>query len=358
MRLIGKAGPWVVLAVLSTLLRAYNLTWLLGAGVILTTVSTLTMWIMLDVRQRTNVMFDIGDYKTNRSVDVTSENREPPPVLRPGILALNDLGFRRLGEEITVTADGRELGTEWVFVNEDGQILASILPSRTAVGGLRGGFQTIFPDYAYLLTYFPSGFPMGETISLPDFRFRHTRQSLQEAYKLHCNELPDFAQQHVRPVQHHNMADYLAFAPILRQRYTGIILRRGLLVKKLQQYLALGATLLFLIGTLLSNIVPAAAILIFVLGFSSVRLYYSYMTPAPPRAGQLFRVAIALALLLLPLCFVWHGFVLIHNFLLVVLLSIFNRFVPANAKAFAKEIEAGKTDISLQVDGPDLSKKK
>lgn len=350
--LIQKVWPLGLAVVLVVLINTGTLSLLNTAGTILTASLAIVTLTARSVRQKSRKVFDAGDYKTNRSADVTSENRVPPAVLRPGILTLNELGFCRLGEETTVTADGKELGCEWIFISADRQVVAGLLPDRMRVGGFLAGFQTIFPDYAWLLTFYPTGFPRDITITRPDFRFRHNHSSVQDAYNSHRAELSDFAQQHGTPALLPTMADYLAFAPIFRERYMGLILQWPLRLTMLSSHVYSGFTMLFLIGTLLSGIAPALAILIFVLGFSALGLYQSYMVPAHPHAARLYRVAIALALLLLPLCYVWHGVVLAHNLLLALLMSTFHRYIPASARTLTAEIQAGREDINWQIERP------
>jgi hypothetical protein len=358
MRLIQHGLVIGVGTVLVILVFTGKLSWLGFAGVLLTLTSTMATWFFLSAAKKTKKAFDQGDYKTNRGVDVTAANREPPPVIHPSILALTDLGFRRLGEEATVSAEGKELGSEWALISSDGQVLAGLVPGRGMPGGLLAGFQTNFPDYASLVTMYPSGFPLGETITLPDFRLRHTRRSLLDAYELHRAELADFAQQHGEPMHIRRLADALAFEPIYRERYMGLTLRRGAQIGALQPYFWGSGVPLFLVGTLLSSVAPALAILIFVLGFSVVCLYLSYMVPAYPRPALWFRLAVVLALALLPLSFMWHPFVLAHIALLSLLLIVLNRYLPAEARALADEIQAGKTDADWQVGPPGTSGQK
>jgi hypothetical protein len=355
MRLIQHGLVIGVGTVLVILLFAGKLSWLGFAGILLTLTATMATWFFLSAAKKTQKAFDQGDYKTNRGVDVTAENREPPPVLHPSILALSDWGFHRLGEEATVSAEGKELGSEWVLISSDERILASLVPGRSLPGGVLAGFQTNFPDYASLVTMYPSGFPLGETITLPDFRLRHTRRSLQDAYEMHRAELANFAQQHGEPLHIRTLADALAFEPIYRERYMGLTLRRGMQINALQPYFWGSGVPLFLVGTLLSSSAPALAIILFVLGFSVVCLYLSYLVPTYPRPALWFRLAVVLALALLPLSFMWHPFVLAHIALLSLLLIALNRYLPAEARALVNEIEAGKTDVNWQVGPPGTS---
>jgi hypothetical protein len=348
-RLIGRVGLAVVIVVLAVVIVKSGLSLLLAMGTILTVAFAMAVWSSLSMARKTEKAVDTGDHKTNRAVDVTPENRVPPMVLRPAILALNDLGFRRLGEEATVAAGGKELACTWVFVSVDAQVVASLVPVRAIWGGLLAGFTTRFPHPAWLITYYPSGFPHAETITRPDLRTRHTRRSLPDAYALHRAELADFARQHGEPSRIHTMADHLAFEPVFRERHMELVLRRGDRLQMLQPYIWGGAAALFLLGTALSSVAPGLAITIFVLGISAILLCFSYLVPVPPRAARLFRLAIVLSLVLLPVSLMWHGFIAVHFLLLALLLAIFARFISADVKAFTAEIQSGKKDVDWQV---------
>jgi hypothetical protein len=348
-RVIGQVGFTVVIIVLGVVIVTSGLSLLLAMGAILTAAFAVGVWSSVSMARKTEKAVDIGDYKTNRAVDVTPENRVPPMVLRPAILTLNDLGFRRLGEEATVTVDGKEIGCEWVFVSVDAQVVASLVPSRGIWGGLLAGFTTRFPHPAWLLTYCPSGFPLAETITRPDLRTRHTRRSLPEAYALHRAELADFARQHGEPLPMHTMADNLALEPVFRERHMALVLRRADRLRMLQPYILGGAAVLFLVGTVLSSVAPGLTITIFVLGISAILLYFSYLIPVPPRAARLSRWTVVLSLVLLPISLVQHEFVVLHLLLLALLLTVLTRRISASATAFTAEIRSGEEGVDWQV---------
>jgi hypothetical protein len=342
---LGIALGAVLLVFFFTLDLSLNLSVLLVVGMALTISFTLAaglaFWWIQKVKKMHGGMFD---FETHYSVDVTGENRVPPPVLRPGIRALNELGFRSLGEEATFMGNDQELGCTWIFISEDKQIAAELVPVRAQLGGFMVSFSSVFPDYAWLFTLFPSGFPQGETIMLPDLRVRHTQLSLKDAYALHITELADFVQQHGTPIEQHTIADRLALEPIFRERHARMYLRRGNLLFKLQPYIWSGSALLFLIGTLVSGVAPALAVMIFVFGLSAVGLFFSYLIPVHPRAARWFRLGTVLALVLLPLSLMWPPFVAVHLLVLALLLVAFTSYIPAEQKALFDELQSDDVD--------------
>jgi hypothetical protein len=173
---------------------------------------------------------------------------------------------------------------------------------------------------------------------------------LLDAYQLHRTELTDFSRTQGSPLEVHTMATYLAFGPLFRERHIDIILRRGLQIQLSQPYFWTGSTILFLIGTLLSGVAPGMAILIFVLGFSTVGFYLTLVVQARPRVALACQVVIVLLLVLLPLDFTHHKLVLLHVGMIGVLLLLFNHYLPANTKAFVEEIKSAETKVDRQVE--------
>ncbi len=345
-RLVAGVGVGLFLAIL---VLSVDLSHLYAAGIIFTIMAVLGTWILFVSWRKTDQALNVKSSRTLQHVDITHENQEPPAVLHPTIQTLHDMGFRRLGEEVALRTDDSELARSWVFVDSDEQVTATLVPLRGMQGGVMAQFQTVFPGPAWLRTIYPSGFPYGETITLPDFWVRNTRRSLVDAHDLHRAEMASFGQQHGEPVRMHTVAETLSYGPIFRERHLERFLRRNLLIPRLSLYFLGGMTVLFIIGTVVSGIVPALAILIFVLGFSALFLFQSFMVPTRPRVDWAYRSMIGLSLLLLPLSFMWHLFVLIHFMLLAILMIVVFSLVSTELKTLTKEIESGQTDINWQV---------
>lgn len=350
MRLSEYAVGAVLGVVLAILMLTTKLTLLSIIGISLTTLSGLATWVYFSMARKTKRLIDSGDYKTNRAEDVTHENRPPPAVLDPGIAYLMDQGFRRLGEEATITAEGNEMGREWMYLSADGEIIANLVPVRAIIGGVMFCFQTIFPDYAWLLTFYPARFPMHEAITLPDFRMKHTDLGLQEALDLHRAELADFRQQHGTPIPVNAIADSIKFADGLRDRHMHLVMRRGVLMSKAGAYVWSAATVIALIGALLSNPAPALAILLYILSISGLCIYVSYIIPMYSQTARLFQLVVVLSWLLIPISMLWPPFILGHMLLLASMLVMFHRMTPASIKAFSEELKTTKTGIDWQVD--------
>ena len=345
MKWYERIGMWGIAAILAILVITADLSLATVGGVVLTVALVLSTLLYFSMNAKSKKVFDRGDAQTNRSVDVSAENRVPPPALGLAIVTLIDLGFRRLGEEATVRADGSELGCEWVFIGADGHTLANLCPVRAMPDGYLSSFQSIYPGADWLLTYYPSGFPMGETITEPGLRMRHTRESLLAAFDLHQRELQNAVQP---PVEIREMADYMAYIPAFRERHLARTLRRGEQIVAFMPYFWAGAALVALLGTALSFAAPRVAAVLFTLGLSGAAFFMSYLIASYPRPVRLYRLGIALLLLLLPLDYLWPIFSLVHLALLAGLLLLFIHFMPREAKALADEIQAGKTDIDWQ----------
>ncbi len=277
-------------------------------------VLTLTIYWKINSEKR---WVDADGNSTKRALDVTSEQRESPKVIRPGIERLSNLGFRRLGELATVTTEGKEVGCEWVFIDADGEIIVNLAPMWDFSGKVMFGFQTIFPDYARLITCYPSRFPYNDELALPDLRTRHTAQSIEHSYNLHRTELENFRQAHGSPAEINSMADVAALDSGLRKRHWKMITRRLHLINRVTLYLSFGFTLISLFAALVSAVAPALAITIYALEYSTYMMYISFVLPSSPSRARLFRIYIGLLLLLLlPLSIGENEWAGIHVYLL------------------------------------------
>jgi hypothetical protein len=210
-------------------------------------------------------------------------------------------------------------------------------------------FTTVYQDYAWLITMYPTGFPDHETINQPDFRLHHNHQSLEAAYGHHQAQIQDFAQMHGAPFQFETMANYLSVNPIFRQRYGALMLRRGYQLAWFNSNLYMWLAVWCFLSTLVSIVFPKAGLALTALGMSVLCITKSWNTAVLPRKRQIFQIIVTLLLILTPLTFLispWIG--VVHVLLTILLFACYPlKSKPAVEAGVISIIEA-KTDEELE----------
>ncbi len=146
-------------------------------------------------------------------VDVSEMDIAPPAVLRPVITALGEMGFRRLGE--AGRADLAPLvgpAQVWYFVDREGTTCAGVFSAR---GEAVAVIYTWFDDQAVVIT----GYPYGELIEEPDYRYHTITTSVAEAYQYHREQLLDFERRYGPPHRLDSMAEVLRLEALYNQRF-------------------------------------------------------------------------------------------------------------------------------------------
>jgi hypothetical protein len=336
--------PFIMALLIMILIRTLDASPLVVVGLFMTVTLTIMAFIMESASAKMSEAVDIGDVTTNQDIDISDQQRPLPAVLNPFVQSLINLGFRRLGEVAVYTVKGRKIGTEWDYVSADGKMVASVVPCVGCVDGAMLQFTSQFVGNAWLLTTYPSGFPKGETINLPDFRFHHVRTSLPDAYQHHRQQMDDFAKTRGAPLTIYVLQDYLATSPIFRKRYGKLTLRRLEFINKYQSTLLGVLALLTLIITLVGSPAPEIALAAIVALFSLYCLLLSWLIPAHPRGSRLLRLGIFLLFGLIPIIFIFPWIVFGHLFCLGTLLLIHQHFIPAELRALAKELDSDESD--------------
>lgn len=148
-------------------------------------------------------------------VDVSELDIPPPPVLRPVVTALSEMGFRRLGE--AGRADLAHLvgpAQVWYFVDREGTTCAGVFPVRDEAMAV---IYTWFDDQAIVIT----GYPRGEFIEEADYRYHTVTTSVADAYQHHREQLPDFEMRYGAPRRLDNMAEVLRLEVLYNLRFVG-----------------------------------------------------------------------------------------------------------------------------------------
>lgn len=207
-----------------------------------------------------------------RPVDMSHLEAPPPPVLRPLVDALARLGFRRVGEAGQVSGPANpQMPQIWYFADQEGTTCAGVF----AVGARAYAIiYSWFGQEAVIVTAFPAG----ETINESNFRFHAVSTSIEDAYRHHLEQLPDFQMRYGTPVKLDNMAEILSLDAVYNQKFARRRFRptmwRGLSTSLFQGYLVLvliGAVIAVRVyhvptGTLLAGLalllLPAVALFV------------------------------------------------------------------------------------------------
>lgn len=148
-----------------------------------------------------------------RVVDVSDMNIPPPAILRPVIVALTEMGFRRLGE--AGRADlAPVLGPAqvWYFVDHEGTTCAGVFSAR---GEAAAVIYSWFGDEAVVVT----GYPYGEFIEEADYRFHIVTTSVADAYQHHREQVADFEMRYGVPRRMDSMAEVLRLDALYNARF-------------------------------------------------------------------------------------------------------------------------------------------
>ncbi len=190
-------------------------------------------------------------------VDVSHLEAPPPSAAQPLIAALIRLGFHRLGEagraNKAQTAGPVQV---WYFVDERGTTCAGVFTYVRVVSNLEvptrelAGAAVIyswFGEEAVIVT----GYGSGEHIEEPNFRFHVISTSLEEAYRHHLAQLPDFQMRYGAPVRFDSMAQVIHLDAVYNARFARRRMRptmiRSLGTSLFQLYL-----IILLLGTVLA----------------------------------------------------------------------------------------------------------
>jgi hypothetical protein len=335
--------------VVAALIVTVDLSLVLIVGITTTVILASAAGLSFSIRAKSKKAINSGDPQTNYETDISEEQRPISPVLEQALRELLQLGFQRLGETAICNAAGKELGVEWKLINADRHVIAGLVPVQMHWKGLLGGFETIYPDHAWLITMYPTESPRHETINDSFFRQHHVNSSLEDAYKHHLQQVDDFARQHGEPLTFDTMADYLAMSPIFRERYITRSLRREVLFNQLSGILPAVLAIISLLATIFGSLAPAIALAVFVLCFAVYFTFLSYTIPVRPRIGTIFRLVVGGSLIvLIPVITWWSWIAVLHIGMLGAMIWFLVRFIPDNARVLSNAIEKGETEIDWQ----------
>jgi len=156
------------------------------------------------------ILISFGASK-RRVLDISELKPTPPEDLQPNIAALENLGFRRLGEiQIKLPTFSSPIQS-WIFISSDSLTRAELAESFSK--GVE--FSTIYSDKASLETTFP----MGERINTPDFRSHTIATNIEKAHQHHIQQIIDFGKTHPHPRIIKSMEDYIEWDGIYRKLY-------------------------------------------------------------------------------------------------------------------------------------------
>jgi hypothetical protein len=175
--------------------------------------------------------------RTRRQEDVTGQAPVPDDETKGRIVALNALGYRRLGETRTRIPAGDVVG--WVLGADDGAAYVLLAPGAPLLPGLTG-FYSAWPDGTWLGTIHPHGSPL-------DYRSLHLRidsRGLAEVDAGHRLELNRLADAHGPPRPVRTLADVLVLDADYRERFGGRELRPLLARALVPAAIALAMTLI------------------------------------------------------------------------------------------------------------------
>lgn len=181
---------------------------------------------------------------SNRSTDVSRENRLHPPETLPFVHTLIQLGFRRLGETHTPTPIKSDQATTWVFASTDDTIQAELI-SIDQIPMLQ--FTTVFADNAVIETIYPRG----TTLIFPNYRSLVVRTTLEDAYQRHIAECETFSLGHGGCRRMTTLRDVLDWEPIYRELYAKKRLRGGTITSIVTLLWSIYSTGLFFVWGLL-----------------------------------------------------------------------------------------------------------
>lgn len=319
------------------------------AGVVITILMGGTTYIAWYFRRMMNAMLGGPDPMTRRSVDVSAEERPTPRVLDHIRVVLSRFDFRRLGESALVNAADKELATSWNFISADGRVAATLVPSRGVWGGMLMEFSSVFPDETWAHTLFPSGFPHGETFDGPDLYCHHVQTTPQAAYQHHRDLIAQLAQTHGAPRVIASMAEYLAAEKKVRSKHGPLKQRRMTMLNDLQLRLPASLMVVTLLATLASAALPTVAVLVFMTAYAIYMVFTMLLLSVHPSTKKRMVMIVAVMwALFVPLTVIAPWTALIFVFVLALLIIISVRMLPADARAFAKEIEKQKEHVDWQ----------
>jgi hypothetical protein len=126
--------------------------------------------------------------------DISDRNVPPPPATLLLVNQLSALGFHRLGEIEFRWLDPRiKPDKEWVFANEDGEVVAEV--STIASVNPAVFLTTQFSDGAQIET----GFPYGMNLNEVDYQAHALSTSLEKGYQYHLAQVQQQRKIHGAP---------------------------------------------------------------------------------------------------------------------------------------------------------------
>ena len=143
--------------------------------------------------------------------DISHANPLPPAGAQAMIVELNELGFHRLGETLTVIPDS-DSGLTWWLANQEGSIsveVVDIYDTPTCQ------FTTIFLNNAVLETTCPTG----RNITKKNYYAQTTDDSIKTAYAQHLRVEKSLRTRHGIPRRMPTLIDYINWDPIYRELY-------------------------------------------------------------------------------------------------------------------------------------------
>lgn len=157
----------------------------------------------------------VQNMRTMHVLDVSDLNIPPPPVLQIIINALLDLGFRRLGEAGLPDVPGGTSSTAqvWYFIDRDATACAGVFTARYAPADVV--IFSWFGDKAVIVT----GYPYGEFIEEPNYRFHTITSGVADAYQHHLEQIADFAMRYGEPRRLDTMDEVLRLDRLYNQKF-------------------------------------------------------------------------------------------------------------------------------------------
>ncbi|GEM_PF-2597174 len=167
-----------------------------------------------------SVLYAVGSYvrvvsaaPQLRPVDMSHLETPPPPALHPVADRLIRLGFRRVGEAgQAAPSSSPDMPQIWYFTDQEGTTCAGVF----AVGArVHAVIYSWFGQEAVIVTAFPAG----ETINEPNFRFHVVSTGIEDAYRHHLEQLPDFKIRYGPPARLDHMAEILLLDAVYNAKF-------------------------------------------------------------------------------------------------------------------------------------------
>jgi hypothetical protein len=158
-----------------------------------------------------------------QAADASFLNLPPPPAIQPIVAALNELGFKRLGETGDLIAVTHHHQVRiWLFIDPNATTCAAVFADGTQGHAI---VYSWFGDEAVVVTAYPSG----TSINDPDFRYHTISTSMGNAYRYHLEQVVEFKLRHGSPNRLNNMSEIIRLDTLYNAKFARRRLRPALL---------------------------------------------------------------------------------------------------------------------------------